>query len=134
MAERVDHATLARWVVKYSPLTACEAYRRKSTTSSSCGWLCRYNRLIGPDRIGRNIQLAYCWAQAGGDHPSATAPIAEDGVKRIGELYRTGAELRGLDPEARLTGRCERYAPLITDMQIWLAHHRPVLRLSRRSE
>ena len=38
MAERgvvVDHATLNRWVVKYSPLIACEAHRRKSATNSS---------------------------------------------------------------------------------------------------
>ena len=38
MAERgvnVDHATLARWVVKYSPLIAREAHCRKSGTSSS---------------------------------------------------------------------------------------------------
>ncbi len=35
MAERgvaVDHATLNRWVVKYSPLIACQAQRRKSAT------------------------------------------------------------------------------------------------------
>lgn len=38
MAERgvaIDHATLNRWVVKYSPLIACRAQRRKSATSSS---------------------------------------------------------------------------------------------------
>lgn len=38
MAERgiaVDHATLNRWVVKYSPLIACEAHRRKSKGSRS---------------------------------------------------------------------------------------------------
>ena len=38
MAERgveVDHATLNRWVVKFSPLIACEAQRRKSATSNS---------------------------------------------------------------------------------------------------
>ena len=38
MTERgvnVDHATLARWVVKYSPLIAREAHRRKSWTSNS---------------------------------------------------------------------------------------------------
>jgi hypothetical protein len=38
MAERgvvVDHATLNRWVVKFSPLIACEAHRRKSATSNS---------------------------------------------------------------------------------------------------
>ena len=38
MAERgvaVDHATLNRWVAKYSPLIACQARRRKSATSRS---------------------------------------------------------------------------------------------------
>ncbi len=38
LAERgvaIDHATLNRWVVKYSPLLACQAQRRKSGTSSS---------------------------------------------------------------------------------------------------
>ncbi|ACM35492.1 MULTISPECIES: IS66 family transposase [Rhizobium/Agrobacterium group] len=87
-----------------------------------------YNRLIGPDRIGRNIQLAYCWAHVRRKlveiTRNATAPIAEDGVKRIGELYRIEAELRGLDPEARLAGRRERSAPLVDDMQVWLVHHR----------
>ncbi len=55
---------------------------------------------------------------------SGAAPIAEEGVKRIGELYRIEIELRGLDPEARLAGRQERSAPLVADMQTWLAHHR----------
>jgi hypothetical protein len=38
MAERgvaVDHPTLNRWVVKYSPLIACQARRRKFATSHS---------------------------------------------------------------------------------------------------
>ena len=40
MAERgveVDHATLNRWVVKYSPIIATQAQPQKSGTSSS--WL-----------------------------------------------------------------------------------------------
>ncbi len=59
----------------------------------------------------------------GGSSTSIT-PIAEEGVKRISELYRIEDELRGLDPEARLAGRQERSAPLVTDMQAWLIHHR----------
>ena len=31
----VDHVTLNRWVIKFSPLIASEAQRRKSRTSSS---------------------------------------------------------------------------------------------------
>ena len=55
---------------------------------------------------------------------NGSAPIAEDGVKRIGELYRIEAELRGFDPEARLECRQERSVPLVADMHTWLVHHR----------
>jgi transposase len=57
-----------------------------------------YNRLIAPECVGPDIRLAYSWAHA--RHRlaeitrNATAPIAEDGVKRIGELYRIEAVLR----------------------------------------
>ncbi|MBY3252470.1 IS66 family transposase [Rhizobium laguerreae] len=87
-----------------------------------------YNRLIAPDRVGPDIRLAYCWAHARRKLVEITrngsAPIAEDGVKRIGELCRIEAELRGLHPEARLVGRQERSAPLVAEMQTWLVHHR----------
>jgi transposase len=55
---------------------------------------------------------------------TAQHPIAEDGVKRIGELYRIEAELRGLAAEARLAGRQEQSSPLIANMLTWLTHHR----------
>lgn len=87
-----------------------------------------YNRLIAPDRIGPDIKLAYCWAYARRKLVEITrtgsTPIAEDGVKRIGELYRIEAELRGLDANARLAGRQARSAPLVADMRTWLTHHR----------
>jgi hypothetical protein len=87
-----------------------------------------YNRLIAPERIGPDIRLAYCWAHARRKlveiTRNGTAPIAEEGVKRIGELYRIEAELRGLDPQQRLAGRQERSEPLITDMLAWLVSHR----------
>lgn len=87
-----------------------------------------YNRLIAPDRIGPDIRLAYCWAHARRKLVEITrtgpAPIAEEGVKRIGELYQIEAELRGLDPQTRLAVRQERSKPLIADMERWLAYHR----------
>lgn len=86
------------------------------------------NRLIAPDRVGPNFQLAYCWAHARRKLVEITrtgsTPIAEEGVKRIGELYRIEDKLRGLSLEARLAGRQERSAPLIADMRTWLTHHR----------
>lgn len=87
-----------------------------------------YNRLIAPDRIGPDIRLAYCWAHARRKLVEITrngpAPIAEEGVKRIGELYRIENEMRGLDPETRLAGRQERSAPLVAELETWLVHHR----------
>ncbi|TPI28800.1 IS66 family transposase [Mesorhizobium sp. B3-1-9] len=87
-----------------------------------------YNRLIASDRVDADIRLAYCWAHARRKlveiTRSGSAPIAEDGVKRIGELYRIEAELRGLDPDTRLAGRQKRSTPLIAAMQTWLVHHR----------
>lgn len=87
-----------------------------------------YNRLIAPERVGPDIQFAYCWAHALRKlveiNRNGAAPIAEDGVKRIGELYRIEAELRGLNPKSRLAGRQGRSAPLVADMQARLVHHR----------
>ena len=45
-------------------------------------------------------------------------------MKRIGELYRIEAEIRGLDPETRLAERQARSAPLVADMETWLSLHR----------
>jgi transposase len=87
-----------------------------------------YNRLLAPERVGPDIRLAYCWAHARRKLVEITrnssAPIAEGGVKRIGELYRIEAELRGLHPETRLARRQERSAPLVADMHAWLIHNR----------
>ena len=87
-----------------------------------------YNRLIQPDRAGPPIQLAYCWAHARRKlfevSRNSTAPIAEDGLKRIAELYKIEAEIRGLAPEARLAARQDQSAPKIADFKTWLTHHR----------
>lgn len=68
-----------------------------------------YNRPIAPERVGPEVRLAYCWAHARRKLVEITrtgsAPIAEEGVKCIGELYRIEAEIWGSDPAARLTAR-----------------------------
>ena len=51
-----------------------------------------YNRLTRQDRPGGPLRLAYCWAHARRKlHEIArgrTAPIAEEGLRRIAEIYR----------------------------------------------
>ena len=87
-----------------------------------------YNRLIQPDRAGLAIQLAYCWAHARRKlfevARNSTAPIAEDGLKRIVELYKIEAEIRGLASDARLRIRQGQSAPKIAAFETWLTHHR----------
>lgn len=94
-----------------------------------------YNRLIAANRIGPGIQLAHCWAHARRKLIEITctgpAPIAEEGVALIRDLYAIEAEIRGKDPAARLAIRQERSAPILARIDAWLTHHRA--RASTRS-
>ena len=87
-----------------------------------------YNRLIAPDRAGPGIKLAYCWAHARRKLVEITrtgpAPIAEEGVRRIGELYRIETDIRWSDPATRLAARHQRSAPVVADLEAWLNNHR----------
>ena len=87
-----------------------------------------YNRLIATDRIGPGIQLAYCWAHARRKLIEITrtgpAPIAEEGVALIRDLYAIEAEIRGSAPVTRLAIRRDRSASIIARLDDWLAHHR----------
>lgn len=87
-----------------------------------------YNRLIAPGRVGAGIQLAYCWAHARRKlveiTRAGTAPIAEEGVRLIGDLYAIEADIGGLDPGDRLAARQERSEPAIARIRGWLDHHR----------
>lgn len=87
-----------------------------------------YNRLIAADRIGPGIHLAYCWAHARRKLIEITrtgpAPIAEEGVALIRDLYAIEAEIRGSDPATRLAIRQDRSAPILARLDDWLAHHR----------
>ena len=55
---------------------------------------------------------------------NSTAPIAEDVLKHIGELYKIEAEIRGMTPEARRAIRQDRSASKIADFKIWWTRHR----------
>jgi transposase len=75
----------------------------------------------GPDAP---LRLAYCWAHGrrklrevwGGD----AFPIAEEGLRRIAELYEIEAEIRGQGADARLAARKARSAPLVATFCVWL--------------
>lgn len=83
-----------------------------------------YNRLVGQQRPEGPIQLAYCWAHARRKlheiAKSGTAPVAEEGLRRIAELYRIEGTIRGRPPEERLDAREAQSAPLVDAFGQWV--------------
>lgn len=83
----------------------------------------------------RPITLAFCWSHSRRRFRDAqrqgTSPVAEEALRRIGELYRIEADIRGLSAEERLTARRERSAPLVEDLKRWLDDQAD--RLSRKT-
>jgi transposase len=55
---------------------------------------------------------------------TSPAPIAEEGVALIRDLYAIEAEIRGSDPATRLAVRQDRSAPILARIDDWLAHNR----------
>jgi len=84
-----------------------------------------YNRLTRSDRKGGALQLAYCWAHARRNFFKLTkaslSPVAEEAIRRIGELYQIEERIRGTSPSARRAVRQKQTAPLLEDMALWLA-------------
>jgi len=87
-----------------------------------------YNRLVGLDRAEGPIRLAYCWAHARRKlHEIAkggAAPIAEEGLRRIAELYRIEAAIRGQTPEERLRIRQAEVTPRVDAFGDWVEEQR----------
>lgn len=57
--------------------------------------------------------------------------IAAEGLRRIAEIYKIEAKIRGTSPDERLAVRQEQSAPLVTDFRLWLTKQRS--RISAKS-
>ena len=95
-----------------------------------------YNRLTRPSRKGgAPIRVAHCWAHARRKLREVFdrdgSEIAAEGLRRIAEFYAVEADLRGLDPGQRHSGRQARTAPLVAAFGDWLRESR--LRVSAKS-
>ncbi len=69
------------------------------------------------------VTLAACWAHARRrffELHEAGSPVATEAVRRIGELYRIEAEIRGRPPDERQQARAGRSKPLVDALRIWL--------------
>ena len=70
------------------------------------------------------IRLAFCWAHCRRRfyeiHQATGSPLAEEALRRIGELYAIEAEIRGRPAEERRATRQERSRPIVEALHAWL--------------
>ena len=101
----VDHATLNRWVVRYSPLIAKEAQRRKARTSSSWRMDETYIKVKGKwnylyravDKFGKTLDFMLSERR---DEAATTSfftrTLSNNGVLERVVIDKSGANLAGL--------------------------------------
>ena len=86
-----------------------------------------YNQ-FGKDVSGKDAsRKAYCWAhlRRGFIDAGADAPIAQDVLKRIAEIYAIEKDIRGKPADVRLAVRQERSRPLVDKLHDWFAATAP---------
>src|SRR3954464_11179360 len=70
------------------------------------------------------VRLAFCWAHCRRRfyeiHRATGSPLAEEALRRIGELYKGEAEVRGRPAEERRAVRQERSRPVVEALHAWL--------------
>jgi len=83
-----------------------------------------------------NITEAACWAHVRRKfydlYQAHRSPIAEEALKRIGELYRIEKEIRGRPPNERQEIRNKRAGPLLESLEHWFQES--LSKLSRKSD
>ena len=83
-----------------------------------------YNKLAAPSRPGGAITLAYCLAHVRreffDEHKKTLGSVAEEALRRIGEVYAIEAQIRGLPADARVAIRQVETKPLMVALKRWL--------------
>jgi len=111
-----DHLGGFRGVIQADAFSGYEALTRPASAN---------------DRVGRGpppLIHAACWAHARRKFydvfASTKSPIAEEALKRIGELYMIEAEITGQSAETRLAVRRNRTAAILEALRDWLTAQR----------
>ena len=89
-----------------------------------CDGYAAYKQVARRGRAGNAVTLAFCWshwrrrfyeiAKAG------SAPIAEEALRRIAEIYRIETRIRGRSAAERREVRQAESKPLVADLKTWL--------------
>ena len=83
-----------------------------------------YDALTDERRLEEPLNLAYCWSHWRRDFfdlaKTGTASISAEAVRRIADLYRIEAGIRGQSAAARRAARQADTKPLVDDLFTWL--------------
>ncbi|MBZ9742243.1 IS66 family transposase [Mesorhizobium sp. CO1-1-4] len=78
-----------------------------------------------------DVTLAACWAHTRRNFyevaTSTGSPIAQEALRRIGDLYAVEKEVRGQSPPHRLAARRRRSRPIVQQLRLWLDAQLPLL-------
>lgn len=86
-----------------------------------------YDQFGKEDGANTGIEKSYCWAhlRRGFVDAGSDAPVAQDALQRIAEIYGIEKEIRGRSAEERLAVRRERTRPLVDKLHAWFAAMAP---------
>jgi transposase len=109
-------------VYRYAPSRA--GFNAKELLADYCG-IVQCDGYAVYKRLNQNrITLAFCWAHLRRKFfdiaDKGPAPIAEEALRRIAELYAIDKTIRGSPPDERVAVRRERSLPLIAALKAWL--------------
>jgi len=114
-----DHFARFRGAIQADAFSGYEALARSAAERATRGPTGR-----GPPVLTH----AACWAHARRKFydvlESTKSPIAEEALKRIGELYQIEAEINGQPAEARLAARQDRAVLILDGLHDWLTAQR----------
>ena len=83
-----------------------------------------FDRLYHPTAPNHPIREAACWAHVRRKfydiHVATDSPLANDALRRIGELYAIEESCRGQSPTARAQLRQARAGPLLNELAQWM--------------
>ena len=86
-----------------------------------------YDQFGKDDGADTGVTKSYCWAhlRRGFVDAGSDAPVAQDALQRIAEIYGIEKEIRGRTAEERLAVRQERTRPLVDKLHAWFAATAP---------
>ena len=89
-----------------------------------CDGYAAYKQVARRGRAGNAVTLAFCWAHWRRRFyeiaKAGSAPIAEEALRRIAELYKIEAQIRGRSAAERQAVRQAESRPLVAALEAWL--------------